>query len=281
MTVELKLTIAGYFLAAVLHVVGLLLLYRAKLQMKNQKMIIMNLSVSEMLFCFFKFLHYLHILFLSSSIFYFVTVGITTISFCAVRLAIFHFIIDRFLGVWLNLKYPLYFSKKILIIIIVTQWILGFIFVAVLFTLISLTIIGWYTVVIIRLSMDVIIIISALLTFPYLFLKVRNTIQVNNNTQRRPYRLLYALLKIKVLLLMVITFAAFNTSSTVIWFRASSRNIPLSYVFQVLDICGWASDALIYVFLQKRVRQLLFSSCRKGNRIQVGGTNTLTKSYAA
>ena len=263
----LKLTICGYFLVAALHIVGLVLLHRAKAQMLNQRMILLNLSVAEMLFCLFEFFKYLNELFWSSWTCKFVIDAFNCIVFCAVRLSMFHFIVDRFLDIWLNLRYPLYFNKKILKILIISQWIFGFLCVVVLTPLFIYNVIGWYTVIIVRLSMDIIIVIAALLTFPYLFGKVKKAIHVNNNN---PKRKLHTWIKMRVPILMIITFIAFNTSYSIILYYRSSRNIHQSYTFQMLDIFGWGSDVFIYVLLQKRVRCLMFSSCRKANRNQVG-----------
>ena len=269
----LEIKISGYCLVAALHIVGLVLLHKAKLQIQNQKIILMNLSVSEMLFCLFESFYFLNELVWSSETLKYVIVGITSISFLNVRFAMFHFIIDRFLDIWLNLKYPLYFSKKILTIIIITQWILSFILVVVMITLLNFKVIGWYTVQIVRLSMDIIIVIAALITFPYLFVKVKNAIHLNVGQERKQNRIFIALLKLKVPMLMVITYIAFNTTYSIFVFTWSYSG-KSSFTFEILDICGWGSDVFIYVFLQKRVRRLLLSSCLKENRNQVGDTHT-------
>ena len=265
-----------------LHGFGVVLLYRARGGLPNQRMITLNLAVVEMLYCLFASIHssmmvlglpftwkYYYVIYIFSLALFFVTT----------RFAIIHIIVDRFLDIWLNIKYPVYVKKKNLTIVIIFQWTLG-----IFLTVTSIIFVTFkrnpfkfqYMGLCVRLIIDVTIIFSAIITFAYLFSKVKSAVLQTSSQQGKKMRVHSVWFKMKIPLLMVTTFIAFNTSSTILFFLNYKRHgLPYGLVtyqpFIILDICGWCSDACIYIFLQKRVRRLLTcspnSNWRKRNQV--------------
>ena len=259
MSLSVVLLTAGYSLPTVLHVVGIILLYKAKGGLPNERIITLNLAIAEMLFCVLNVIFCIIVLSdpLLTSTQIMILFCISATFFFSTRFAVLHVIIDRFLDIWLNIKYPLYMINKKLRFAIVTQWILGFIFATIIIFLVSFNFISINTVAAIRVCLDIIILIAAVVTFTYLFLKVKN---LENITQGKEHnRISSILVNFKIPMLMVATFVVFNISGSICYFVRT--NEYRSAVFEVLSICGWCSDALIYIFLQKRVRRLLPLKC--------------------
>ena len=276
--------IVGYTLLAVLHGVGIVLLYKAKRDLPNQRVITLNLAVAEFLFCVSRAILYILVLIGLQKILPYVILNFPSfIFFLAIRFAIFHIIVDRFLNIWLNIKYPILINTKSLIKAIICQWILSSFLSAVLGSAMMLQAISSKILKFTRLAIDIIIVVAAGLTFVYLFMRVKNVVygqttvqrQQNRSRPSRPSRRIW--LNLKIPILMVSTYMIFNTSSSVLWFylynieNPKFNPIPTYYTSPlVLDLCGWCSDGIIYIFLQKRVRHLLVSSFRKIRKDQVG-----------
>ena len=258
-----------YGFPSVLHFAGFVLLYQANRVLPNQRLITMNLAVTEMIYCMVQVIY--HALIAADLLTDVVDIILeyTLVSyFCAIRFAILHIIIDRFLDIWLNIKYPIYINSRKILISIAIQWTFSS-----CFGLIHRLIFKFKEIDITLYSdvpLDVLIIVIALLTTLYFFRKLKR-IQPNptsgKNCRQNRSRLW---LKLKIPLLMVLTFIIFNASSTILIFFTDGENpnsaeqFQLAYTF--LEIFGWTSDALIYILLQKRVRRLLASMCTGGNR---------------
>ena len=108
---------------------------------------------------------------------------------------------------------------------------------------------------------DVVIVISAVTTYIYLFLKIRILGRSLTNDATRP-SISAVWLKLKIPTLMILTFIVFNVSASIMasFFKTDDT---FDVAFYLLEILGWISDAIIYTFLQKSVRELLVSWFRK------------------
>ena len=96
---------------------------------------------------------------------------------------------------------------------------------------------------------DIMIISSAIVTYVHLYLRVRNINESTNSRGSTGVKTLFN--NFGVPCLMVLTYILFNISATVM---RVFREYDIPYV---LDIIGFLSDSLIYVFLQKRMRHML------------------------
>ena len=105
------LIIVVYVPPVVLHAFGLLLLYRAKGDLPNQRITTMNLATAEMFNCILRVVINSILKSGISSIgtmtdnYYYNLVDIFI--FASIKLILIHIIVDRFLYVWLNIKYPI------------------------------------------------------------------------------------------------------------------------------------------------------------------------------
>ena len=184
-------------------------------------------------------------------------------------------ILDRFLYVWLNLKYSFYINNRSLAAIIISHW-SGSAILALIVTLLLqmktihiLTYLHVSSYVII--TLDLLIFIGAIITYAYLFVKIK--VLMKNPLFVKRERATFGEIadvwwKLKVPTLMVFSFIIFNVSGTVI--RTINTYVTFKMELYIanglLDISGWFADALIYILLQKRVRSLLLRLCRKMKR---------------
>ena len=118
----------------------------------------------------------------------------------------------------------------------------------------------------IRVTIDIIIIIAAVTTFFYLFITIKKATQGNYTEENGRNGIFKVWKKLKIPISMVATFIIFNTSATICLSYTYYTGRSLIVVVAVLNICGWCSDVLIYVFLQRRVRSLLTSFCKRVKR---------------
>ena len=257
MDLQHQLLLSGFGLIAVLHTVGLILLYKTKDDdLPNQRLVTMDLAATEMIFCLWSISRYLWYFFAYKEYHeqQYLIVFIDTVLYTMIKFAILHIIIDRFLYIYLNLKYPVYITKKVLAISKLMQWLVGIIL-NMAFTLYKVNLVSWgYT----YLFFDIIIIITTVTSFIYISTKVRR-INSDVNSRKRRGGLLHVWLKLKIPTLMVLSYIFFNgTSSAMKLFYATHANtLYLVIPATIFDLCGYLSDAFIYILLQRRVRILL------------------------
>ena len=273
-----KMIVSGYTLVTTFHALGFFLLYKTKGELPNQRIITMNLALVEMLYCLsqisFIVFDWTNAHFFIRGIIY-GQVFLEVFIFCTIRLIILHLIIDRFLDVWLNLKYPVYINKKSLLITIAVLWFIGISLGLTLALYAHLDIkklANCFRIIkVLHLALDITIIVTSLATHIYFFTKVKRITQgTSNQRRRRSSSSINIWFKLKIPSLMVLTFIFFNTTSTILkyidYMYLASAKIKMT--FNILDLCGWCSDAFIYILMQRRVRRLLFSMFRGVERNQ-------------
>ena len=121
------------------------------------------------------------------------------------------------------------------------------------------------------LTLDIIILISFMVTYLYFYSRVKQIRDVESvNAVNRPsqnrHRLLFK--KFKVPCYIVLTYICFNMSSTILLiYSIYESNEKLSRIlYHSMDIpivVGFTSDAFIYVVANKDVRKLLFNIFRR------------------
>ena len=256
--------------------VGIVLLYKSKgEELQNQRIITLNLAVAEMLYCLLNVINSFVYLLESSVPFAFsVTMHcIFAALFCIIRFAYLHIIVDRFLDIRLNIKYPLYMSSKKMKVIITSQWIFGFTITVTIMLLTFFNVSKQGTASTASFYLDIIILIVAVSNFIYLFVKVKSIANEDTRQGREQNRTRNIWFRFKVPVLMILTFIVFNVSAG-IWYYLDPKVVEdeKNYAHTLLRIFGWSSDAVIYIFLQKRVRGMLVLNCCRGaneNRVAV------------
>ena len=122
--IMIQLSIAGFSLVALLHTLGLILLCKLRWELPNQQILSLNLVVVELV-------HAYYVIIVDSILlsgieypdqFFLVFTFIGTLLSTEIRLAVLHIIMDRFLEIYLNVKYPIYMPEKRMKIIVASLW---------------------------------------------------------------------------------------------------------------------------------------------------------------
>ena len=271
-------------LAFICHIIGLVVLWRVKSPAVNQRIIIINLALTELLFCANQLAYYAEKKIFSPPSVSSVKVNQTlrSIVHTANKLVMIHLTLDRFADIYLNLKYALHFSRERVIKILSAIWIVSIVYGVTLgiimevFTPTSTYPRVHYQVTIpVSIVLDIIITLSAIGTYSYLFYKVRSimnrdTSSNGNNTENKRS---HPSLKFLVPFLMIATYLAFNVSGTVIsiisdtLYANSKTGHWLFHVSWLMIGFGYLTDAILYIFLQKDVRSFItsFITCKRGS----------------
>ena len=273
--------VVGFGIVVVLHGLGLCILHQVKINLFNQKVLVINLAVAEFLLSLHQVVIYSVIMSgrwnaILESMDHFM-IGL---SYIMIRFIVLHIILDRFADIYLNLKYPLYMDNKRTKFIVTVEWTIS----AILAT--TLTILFFYqflsddqiwrvtdTVIVI---FDLIILVSAILTYIYFFVRVKNIKQAEDshnaiNTLRRKHLVRE---KFKVPIFMVLTYILFNISGQVLSTMASYEisDDDTNYLFYnisyILSIPAFSADAFIYLLLQREVRKKISLKRKRNNRVQ-------------
>ena len=120
------------------------------------------------------------------------------------------------------------------------------------------------------LTIDIFVLIFAISTFAYFFSRARriHTEEYAANISARE-RDIFVMKKFRVPFLMVSTYILFNVSGTVsvISLYYYERGFIGMLLYHILTFFGFASDAFIYVYLQKNVWELFLTMIGKSNQV--------------
>ena len=266
--------IVGYATISILHTIGLWLLKTTKTPLKNQRIVTMNLAVAELLGSLYQFVmkiydlrsgeHHEHFEYLIDACF-------SIFLFTNIRLVMLHMIVDRFLDIYLNIKYEVYITKHRTTLIVEGLWITSALF-AVLMTLLCHFVTGFQFLIkffsYAFFSLDAVNALVAILVHVYLFVTVWSIaktefIHLPKLTQDRAKKTM--MLKLLVPCLIIATYVLFNVSAEgiiIVVFHHKHGLEMLHNIAHLLIILGWISDVFICVFAQKNIRKRLLKMCR-------------------
>ena len=227
----------------------------------NQRVIIMNLALSEMSYSFLQIVSAVLAMYKIKStflLFFVATFGLVT------RCIMLHLIIDRAMVICLHLKYPVYFTTKRVKLLSFLLWLvsallsLGFIVLAefnLSYMKVNVIIIYLYLVI------DSTIVISSIASYTYLFfVTVKSENNLRGNIRKNTKCILS---KYRIPCLITASYIVFNFTGmvlvvTVFLRRRPDRPLLIEYSISVcLVIIGTISDCIIYVIFQKDLRQYL------------------------
>ena len=255
-----------YALAAILHVIGLLLLKKVKHKPDNQRKILENISFVELLFSIGAIPD---LLYDPGTFSWTVCCDFWwTFIYTVFQMLMLFLITDKIACIHLHLRYPLIFTKRRVKIVLVSFWILG----GLAALAVALSEIFWIERKVVQLyysysylTLDAIIVIVLFGQFLYLFGKVREVHCRNKNItlpcgpsplpRRAPKFLLPAII--------VGTYALFNLPSSIMWLLAkvNGSTVQLVNKFQTVgryfEAAIFSSDALTYIFLKKPIRNCI------------------------
>ena len=250
------LRLIGYSSVCCFHSLGLYLLLKTKSDLPNQKLITTNLAVSEILVSAFKFsVDIVEFLGIKSETWSYCIVFFNIVFFTGFRLIVLHIVLDRFMDIYLNIMYPIYFKARTLKIIALSCWVLCLILALIGMLLIKFKIKTNTTrgpiSSMILVTMDIGITFAATATYLYFYKKVRRISSSTAKVAPLKTRRRKISSKFKVPGLMVLSYILFNVSGSIM------RLLGMYQVPLIFDMLGWASDGVIYVFMQRRVRRTL------------------------
>ena len=135
--------------------------------------------------------------------------------FTGIPLIVLHIIVDRFLEIHLNIKYPLIMRGKRLKITMLILWFVSTIFAVVVLIndLYEISDIVWTIFDFVGLALDLVIVVSAFSTYVYFYAKVKAIRKSESNTEQM---LSFVRKKFKIPCLMVLTYIVFNLTSTIL-----------------------------------------------------------------
>ena len=178
------------FLTSLLHIIGIVLLVKVKSDLPNQRIILVSLAFSELLFC----LPYATLQTLA-----FENTGwgkwenypmaLQIINYSAImtarianRLMMIYFISDRYLAILLHMKYKIIFTKQRVVKLVALLWLICIIHTLIygFLTFKTRHLTGnetWSIITFTGLTLDVIIVLSGFGTYIYFFMKVFKTVK--------------------------------------------------------------------------------------------------------
>ena len=259
------LFLAGYTIAFVLHCIGIILLYNIKMRLFNQRLILLNMAASECLFCLseviqwtrFDLLQYSNYQIYGTAYCYIERLG-SYVSFISSKLLMIYLLMDRFLDIYLSLKYRLYFHKSITLAIIALLWGIAATVATILDVIYKCRALSELIRVYIALHVTTLVLI--MLTYSYFYIRLRNSIKfrkVNSPTPLTRHRN-----NLMVPFLITLAYAVFNFTGMILLailhfkktFPSLSTLKAIYMTAMCLIIIGWISDATIYILLQNSIR---------------------------
>ena len=178
-TILTNLPLLFYSIAVILHSIGITLLLKLR-RKRNQDIIILHLSVSELFMCLLDIVQNIlsrddYVTVMTSRVKSYVIIVNCCFFVVPSFLIIITLTIDRFLEIYLNIKYQLYFNKKKLKVILTVHWVLGSILGTVLLV-VRLTH-GTHARLVIFMfifpALQAIFLIIAIITYAYIYRKFR------------------------------------------------------------------------------------------------------------
>ena len=176
----------------------------------------------------------------------------------------------------MNIKYPLIMTRKKMIILLVAHWHLSTFWAMIQFALEIWK--GYETArsfyFFTCLILDIIILISFVVTYSYFYLRVKKIRSLSNN-EKQPStanRNKFLLKKFKIPCYIMLTYICFNIVSTILMTCSGLvKNETLSKMFldsaDIPIVAGFTSDATIYILANKNVQKLICNALKRENRV--------------
>ena len=266
------------------HICGLVLLILSKPKPRNQRLILLNLAVAEILYSILSLFamygeKYIN-LGNSSEIWHLVNCFCWSFTAAMFQFLVFYLATDKVMSVYLHLRYPVIFSPRVVISILTTLWFLGVAFSLVLVSIearfhdhVELVEQIWTFC---YLSVDALIVLSFVAQFCYLFYKVKKVQFENKRYSFSQTDDLKNRVAPRFMLpaLIVATYVIFILTASVMFAMVQMRVVQkhnnnsnkndsnnnsdcLEIIAHLLEAIAIITDALIYVFMQKQVRKYL------------------------
>ena len=226
------------------------------MRLVNQRMITLNLALAEMMNSFSQVAFSSRFLHGHKDFF---CLFLTIVAVVANKLIMIYLIVDRFLDIHFHMQYPLYFTKEKISKVLMSLWVVS-LATALILTLLARFVYSFLVinsfVIYIYFIMDLIITAAALVAYFYLYLTISRS---NRKLQRNGNKKERILSKFTVPFLIIASYLVFNVTGMALIMvvfidRTHHMKMTLHSFGIYLIALGIISDAFIYVFLQKDIR---------------------------
>ena len=278
-TQQLLVNLAIVSVNVLLHSTGCFLLWKTykRSQVTTQKLLLFHLSISEGLMnlnLVVIFAVHLCIDFRSESykiIYTYIIHPMRSSLFYVIFFIMLFMTLDRLMAVVLNLKYQIYWrvtrTKKVLAAI----WIFGLLLSVCFGVFPEFTPHRVYILILmihiyLQLAFSIFFVVTALLTYAIIFWKYkmsRNSLETatsNGNGQHQQHSRTHFYIPV----LIISTYMILNATPFIMVIFFIDKSVS-GEIATILFYIGYMSDALIYIFLQPKVRKQLFVCCRRRN----------------
>ena len=257
------------------HIIGIVFLFQVK--HTNQISIMINLSLSELLYC----MHLTVKCFVKLAVEKYVWKNLITLraffmvvdmfSMFGNKLLMIYLVTDRFLAIHFSVKYDTYFQKDTVLKILACIWFscgLYGLFPAVLVGTSFLSRNEMYSINnYVTLVLDLIFTVAAISIYIYLYHIVKRMRKRDISLGVKGAQIC-TFANFIIPSLMVASYLIFNVSSTILWQVWQSRMRSMNKCSQCqsiyllaysLGLIGFLIDGILYIFLQKNVREFLIT----------------------
>lgn len=261
--------LAMIFLALCLHVLAVFSLCKHKKQNKNQKALLINLSVTEILLLMLGAVVSIAYIHPDANIYstwklvqiltYLDIVGNLSLLFAMLLI-----ITDRFLCIFLHIKYGYIVTKQRLVKFIIAAWIMSGLAVLPVIIVKDIDLHQYYLAVTIT---NAVYILIAVVVYSIIGLHLKQRRKKFQQNVRKGESITNAKQFI-VPFLLVFTFIIFSSIPKCIyawWVWKKDEDMDIGIIFKIRDIlltCGFLVDPLIYVFLNKPLRDVALNYLR-------------------
>ena len=269
-----SILVAVFSTMTFLHFLGLYLLKVTKDILPNQRLLMVNLAITEMSCSFWITIRYSVQLNQGewNKGWEIVDLFVLCVCYVSLRFIMLHMVWDRFLKVHLNIKYAIYINSKKLLAVIVMLWVISATF-ALLFVILQEFVYGRKTtlciIILTLITLDLLIVISIMITYTYFHQMVA---KFSSQQAASP---VYMQRTFRVPCFIVITYVIFNITSNVLsamaFFKVFSSKVNriLNTGTFLLLVPAYLSDVCIYVFFQKEIRGTLLMMIRRKKRTAI------------
>ena len=259
-----------FFVSGFLHMLGCILLYKTKIQLVNQRIILINLSLVEMLLSFSVTANCMVLYYFKMAVvqWQYIELFMQTFLGFLLKCLMFHLLVDRMLDIHLHMRYPIVCTQKCVIKILACLWIFNLLaaITAVITRIFTNNYIQtMFVTVYFYTATDVSILLVTIACFIFLYMKVKSLVNCRTTCCRSRLKHKVGQYKKKFLLpcLIVTSYILFNLSGVIVltirtqMSRTNACSQRLLFAARILLSLGLLSDCVLYVFLQPQVRKLL------------------------
>ena len=288
-TQQLLVNLAIVSVNVLLHSTGCFLLWKTykRSQVTTQKLLLFHLSISEGLMnlnLVVIFAVHLCIDFRSESykiIYTYIIHPMRSSLFYVIFFIMLFMTLDRLMAVVLNLKYQIYWrvtrTKKVLAAI----WIFGLLLSVCFGVFPEFTPHRVYILILmihiyLQLAFSILFVVTALLTYATIFWKYkmsRNSLEADPSNRNGQHQQQHSPMHFYIPVLIISTYVIFNATPFIILIFIDE--VIAVDIAKILYSLGYMSDALIYIFLQPKVRKELFVCCRRRKSAEPSNNITL------